>query len=185
MKTEFLKMTKEVIRENFKKIRKTLSTERRKKASMLAFSFLKTKTKKYKNILSFASKKNEIDIWNFNNFLEKNGRLFLTKINHGNLLIYKISDIKKDLILNKHFYLLEPNPNRCEIVSLDKIDLILVPGISFDRKNHRLGYGKGYYDKLLTEKKIVSFGIGFMEQFSKKAFLIKENDISLDKVYLF
>jgi 5-formyltetrahydrofolate cyclo-ligase len=32
---------------------------------------------------------------------------------------------------------------------LDEADVVVLPGIAFDLKGHRIGYGKGYYDKTL------------------------------------
>ena len=55
-------------------------------------------------------------------------------------------------------------PIRTEI-SPEKIDLIVVPGVAFDRHGTRLGFGKGYYDKYLKHhKKIPKIGLAFAEQ---------------------
>ncbi|MES2629492.1 MAG: 5-formyltetrahydrofolate cyclo-ligase, partial [Bacteroidota bacterium] len=43
-----------------------------------------------------------------------------------------------------------PEPVSGEEVSAEKIDMIFVPLLAFDKKGHRLGYGKGFYDRLLT-----------------------------------
>ena len=35
-------------------------------------------------------------------------------------------------------------------VSIDDVDFVLMPGVAFDRNGNRLGYGRGYYDKLIS-----------------------------------
>jgi 5-formyltetrahydrofolate cyclo-ligase len=46
-----------------------------------------------------------------------------------------------------------------------KNDMILVPGISFDRRGFRLGYGKGYYDRYLSVFGGTQIGITFNKLF--------------------
>lgn len=41
------------------------------------------------------------------------------------------------------------------------IDLAIIPGVAFDRHGHRLGRGKGYYDKLLPQISATKIGICF------------------------
>jgi len=44
-----------------------------------------------------------------------------------------------------------PEPTRGTAVDSEKIDMVLVPLLIFDKQGHRVGYGKGYYDKFLPE----------------------------------
>jgi len=43
-------------------------------------------------------------------------------------------------------------------------DLIIVPGVAFDKYNNRLGRGKGYYDRFLDKYPMYSIGVAFNEQ---------------------
>jgi len=62
----------------------------------------------------------------------------------------------------------------------DQIDLALVPGICFDRKGQRLGYGAGFYDRLLpklTEATVI--GATFEVQIFNGVMPVEENDVQL------
>ena len=57
-----------------------------------------------------------------------------------------------------------PEPVGRLFTDLNKIDVILVPGVAFDRTLNRLGRGKGFYDKILSQTKACKIGICFAFQ---------------------
>lgn len=57
------------------------------------------------------------------------------------------------------FGIVEPQGKR--FLEYDRIDLALIPGVGFDANKHRLGRGKGYYDKLLPHIAAPKIGICF------------------------
>ena len=60
----------------------------------------------------------------------------------------------------------EPIPERCPEVELTAVEFVLVPGVAFDRELRRLGYGGGYYDRILSELlgRVPAIAIGFAMQ---------------------
>ncbi|WDP92125.1 MAG: 5-formyltetrahydrofolate cyclo-ligase [Desulfobacter sp.] len=64
--------------------------------------------------------------------------------------LYKISDYDKDLVRNADD-VLEPNPERCKKIALEDIDIAFIPGLAFDDKGGRVGFGNNYYSKLITK----------------------------------
>lgn len=60
-----------------------------------------------------------------------------------------------------------------------EIDLMLVPGICFDRKNNRLGFGRGFYDRFLSEKFIYKIGVCFNEQITQYI-PVEKHDIKMN-----
>lgn len=60
--------------------------------------------------------------------------------------------------------ILEPIPQLTEQVEKKNIDLIVVPGVVFDRKGYRIGFGGGYYDRYLTDFEGPTIALAFNEQ---------------------
>ena len=61
------------------------------------------------------------------------------------------------LARGRHGFLQPPGGPKVPVAS---IDLFVVPGLAFDRRGHRLGRGRGYFDRLLAERRPDSLAVG-------------------------
>ncbi|MEW6236750.1 MAG: 5-formyltetrahydrofolate cyclo-ligase [Candidatus Omnitrophota bacterium] len=82
--------------------------------------------------------------------LDQKKHVVLPRVNGNNLELYRIRDLRDDLAPQGAFSIREPIPNRCERISPSSVDLFLIPGVAFDPFGSRLGFGAGYYDRLLS-----------------------------------
>jgi 5-formyltetrahydrofolate cyclo-ligase len=76
----------------------------------------------------------------------------------------------------------EPNPLTSEKVSLTDCVGVLVPGVAFDRQGHRLGYGKGFYDRALAGFKGLKVGVSFTVQVTAEPLPFDGRDVLMDLI---
>ena len=84
--------------------------------------------------------------------------LALPRVEDADSIIFaEVNDLDKDLEPGK--YKIKEPKNRC--LKINEMDLVLVPGIAWDEHGHRLGYGKGYYDRYLPSITAASVGLAY------------------------
>ena len=145
--------SKKIIRKNIQEARDALTCHSRLSLSFLVVDKLMglNAYKASKDILAYYPFRSEIDTTIIiRNALEQKKKIILPRVNGKKLDLYYIKDLKNDLAPGS-FDIMEPIPSKCTIASYKNIDIILVPGVGFDRNFNRLGYGGGFYDKLLEE----------------------------------
>lgn len=91
-------------------------------------------------------------------------------------LVANLSELKKGA-----YGILEPE--KANIVSPNYLDLVIVPGVAFDIKGYRLGYGAGYYDNFLIklQKNATTIGLAFELQILE-SIPHEKFDVRVDKI---
>lgn len=116
-------------------------------------------------ILLYASKGSEVHtdgIIQSALALQKRIVLPVTKKEEKWLELYELKDTKE--LVAGAFGILEPPQLEERRVLPEEIDLAVVPGVSFDRRGHRIGYGMGYYDSLLKKVRGKKIGLAYSLQ---------------------
>lgn len=131
-------------------------------------------------ILFFAPLSDEPDIFPSIQLALNEGKLTaLLRFNPREHLFepVKIEDPERDLIPG-HFGVREPAAH-CPVVPMNRLDLLLVPGLAFDLRGRRLGRGRGFYDRLLATAHGTKCGICFDSQIVE-AVPFEAHDVALD-----
>ena len=64
--------------------------------------------------------------------------------------LYKITSYNKDLVTGAND-ILEPDIKKCKKIPLEDIDIAIIPGLAFDDKGGRVGFGNDYYRRLISK----------------------------------
>ena len=98
--------------------------------------------------------------------LEQGKTVVVPKVNWHNHSIIPVALTSLEMEMESDRYGLR-HPVRSEQVPADRIDLIVLPGIGFDRQGNRLGRGGGFYDRFLNSNNGCTWatcGLAFEEQ---------------------
>lgn len=104
-------------------------------------------------ILAYLSFGSEYDTLGFvETLLAQGKRLILPRVDRGNrrLDLFQVSDPQAQTAAGT-WGIREPIPERSVPASRDQASLVLVPGVAFTPQGARLGYGGGFYDRLLAD----------------------------------
>jgi 5-formyltetrahydrofolate cyclo-ligase len=137
--------------------------ERRKKSSEIEVRlFGLPEFRDARTVMFFASFRSEVEtIPMIRRALAHGKRIILPKVKGKVLGLYEIADFDKDVSPGAWGI---PEPDESSAVPLDEIGLIIVPGAAFDSQGNRLGYGAGFYDKLLLAFRGMTVALAFEEQ---------------------
>ena len=159
------KEIREAILQEKIKFSKTVAKEK----SLAIFNILKEKDfyKNADNIMVYITLENENEVSTepiIDDLMNRGKRVFVPLTVHKTkeLIVSELKDLDNDLEVG-NFGVMEPKKETTRPVEPSVLDLVIVPGVAFDKKGYRVGHGAGYYDRFLPKlsKKTVTVSIAF------------------------
>lgn len=171
-------MNKDDIRRRVRARKQLLSDQERLVAAQNVFSRLE-KLAAFavsKRIMIYNSLPDELSTRLFIKKWSDSKSFYLPRVNGVNLevLPYESTSLRSGA-----FHIEEPTGN--DVTEPMQMELIIVPAVAYDRKGNRVGRGKGYYDRLLSQTKAFTIGVGYDFQLVDEI-EINEFDVPVDLV---
>lgn len=178
---------KSILRKNIrlKRDAQVLSEINRKSRIIIEKLISTDEYRRAKFIFVYVSFGSEVNTCEFIKKALKSGKrvgIPLTDIKKREMICSEIKDFEMELE-PKTFGILEPRNEHIRKVGIDKIDLVIVPCVAFDRKCFRVGYGGGFYDRFLKKLKpyVSTIGLAYELQIID-SISIDEHDMPLNVV---
>ena len=142
--------------------------------------------KKANVILFYASFDGEVETFEMMKKAQKLGKKIALPIiikDQKKIIPTQIQELDKDLHPGPFGIKAPQNAEGCS-VDVEKLDLVIVPGIAFDKHNNRLGRGAGYYDRFLGRipSRVPAFGLAFDFQIVDSLPHPDKHDIKVSRV---
>jgi len=176
---------KEVLRQKMLKKRSDVSKSKiLEKSNQIKKRLFKMKEfNQARAILFYVSYDNEVYTHNMIKECVSNGKHVIVPVTNKenrSLILSKLENW--DDLDYGNYGILEPRKEHVKEVSLDVIDLIIIPGVAFDERGYRIGHGMGYYDGLLVNStKAIHIGLAFEFQLVDEI-PVEEHDMKVDKI---
>lgn len=154
-------MGKVEIREKLREMRRDLTSKYIEDASQKIYDKVVDMdvVKNAKNVLIYSNFDNEVKTANLTGWLLYNGKkVYLPAVDKGQM---HAADIKSAQLILSGFGTAQPDLADAQVITPDKIDLVILPGIAFDYAKNRIGFGKGYYDAYLKETKAYRLALAY------------------------
>lgn len=171
-------MTKYEVRNKIKSLRLVLNETEKSSAAARVFERLENSAafQLAKKILMYHSLPDELDTHAFLNKWKSHKQFFLPRVNGVNLELLPYDETRLEI---GSFHIEEPKGS--DIHPVEEIEVIIVPGVAFDRLGHRLGRGKGFYDRLLKSAAATKIGVGYEFQLVDEL-PTEPHDVSMDMI---
>ena len=179
------KMTKSQLRLTYKEKRQSLSPEQvEEKSIAIANQILKLPiwNQTYFHLFLSISQQNEVDTDILMHVLQgKDKQIVVSQSDFNSFSIKNILLTDSTRFMNNKFGI--PEPEEGLEVPTDKIDVVFVPLLAFDKTGHRVGYGKGFYDRFLNDcrQDTIKIGLSFFKALNE-SMEVEEYDVPLDFV---
>lgn len=137
-----------------------------------------------KNILIYISMKNEVDLKYLYETYGKIKKFYCPVCTTKENMTYVRLESYENLVESTRFKgLYEPKLAKMVENTVERLDLVIVPGVAFDMHKNRLGYGAGYYDRFFAKLSYKPIKLGTCYSFQLIGDIPSfENDVSMDYI---
>jgi len=180
--------SKKILRERILTLLRNQKEEERLNKSLVIGSklFQMQEFQRAETILFYASFDGEVETFEMMKNAQKLGKIIgLPRIMESEKKIIPTPVVSLEADLEAGPYgILQSKTDPTEMLENDRLDMVIVPGVAFDKQNNRLGRGGGYYDQFLgaLPSHIPTVGLAFDFQVVDSLFFKEEHDIPVSRV---